>query len=65
MNRQRSAVLMRAAGTVFTVAVCFIALGVNPAGAQPDEATSHKGGEVAIITGPQKNTVQVRSTRFG
>ncbi len=64
MNSQGSAVLMRAARTVYTVARCLIALGVNPAGAQPDETTSHKGGEVTIITGPQKNTVQMRSTRF-
>lgn len=55
---------MRATRTVYTVALCLIALRVNPAGAQPDETTSHKGGEVTIITGPQKNTVQVRSTRF-
>jgi hypothetical protein len=64
MKKQRLAHLNRAAWTVFTIVTCTIGVPVSSADAQSDGGTSHRGGEVTIITGPEKNTVQARSTRF-
>lgn len=49
---------------LFEIALCFAALGVSVADAQADEADGHKGGVATIITGPRKDTAEVRSTRF-
>ena len=53
-----------AARQALVVAFCMIGLGVDTTSAQSDYASTHTGGQVTTITGAQKNTAKVRSTRF-
>jgi hypothetical protein len=64
MSEQRSGAFNKAARRVLVIALCAAALGVTTPGAQSDEASSHQGGDVTIITGARKDTAPVRSTRF-
>jgi hypothetical protein len=59
-----SEVFKDVARKAFVVAFCMIGLGVGTTSAQSDDASTHTGGQVTIITGAQKDTAQVRSTRF-
>jgi hypothetical protein len=49
---------------LFEIELCIAAFGVSATGAQADEAGGHKAGVATIITGPHKDTAEVRSTRF-
>lgn len=65
MKVPRSALFKKAVCAVPTIVFSFIGFAVIPVGAQPDETASRKGGEVTIISGREKNTIEARSTRFG
>jgi len=64
MSERRFAALNLATRGLLEFALCLAALGASASGAQSDEASSHKGGEATIVTGPGKDTALVRSTRF-